>query len=126
MKFKFIFVLLMALVLTTNVAFATNTMTETWSFTIAKDTINPIIIERSPANAAVDVAPNAQIIARIRDAQTGINLSSITMKVNGTSVTFVANEDLETGDVVVTYTPTEDFVYGSTVNVELTFSDNAN
>lgn len=87
------------------------------------DNIAPTISNQSPLSAATSVSASTNISFRLTDSDTGINTSTITLSVNGTSVTPTLTAVSAPNTYDVTYDPASDFSAGSTVTVAVTAND---
>ena len=85
------------------------------------DTTPPAISGFSPAQNAVGVPVNSNIVVHVTDSGKGVNQSSITMTVNGQQV----NPGITgtASDYTVSYDPPSDFGYNSVVTVTINASD---
>ena len=116
------FITALAILLFASNALAANVMTPaTYSFTIVKDTTAPVITDQQPAPGASNVDPIATITFHVKDAELGVNQSSIVLKVNNTVVPTVVTGTKY--DYTVSYVPVTPFTYGQTVNVSISASD---
>ncbi len=100
-----------------------NVMSEVaYSFkTTAGDTAPPTVTGQSPAPSAQNVAVTSKVVLHVADSGDGVNVGSISMKVNGVRAT-----PLITGppsDYTVTYTPASPFPYGASVTVTVNAQD---
>jgi regulation of enolase protein 1 (concanavalin A-like superfamily) len=85
------------------------------------DTQKPEISSQSPAPGSTNIHPATAINLRLRDQGTGINLSSISMRVNGELVAHAITGDYH--DALIAYTPPAKFGYGDTVTVRVEACD---
>jgi hypothetical protein len=102
-----------------------NHLSTSWSFTCVDpgtpDTTPPYAEQESPAANATGVARNTVIRFHLRDAQSGVDASSIVLRVGGTQVTPVTSGTAQ--DLTVTYDPPVDFGAAASVAVSVTASD---
>jgi len=94
---------------------------DTWKFTI--DTEKPYTAEHSPADSATDVPVNSSIVVHIRDGSSGVDTSSISMKVNQMEVQPIITGSLQ--NITLTYAPRDSFYYDSRVTVIVAAKDRA-
>ncbi len=85
------------------------------------DTTPPFTSGHSPAKGATGVPINTNIIIHVQDALSGVEGSTIVMKVNGSQV-FPASSGT-VADLTLTYDPTNNFGYQQTVTVSLDAED---
>lgn len=87
------------------------------------DVTPPVVSQRDPANGATNVARNAGIFFVITDNRSGVNFSSVSVRVNGalepTSATAMAS------GFAIQVDPSADLPANSTVTVQVSASDNA-
>ena len=93
----------------------------TWSFTTEVDTTAPTVDTLYPADEAVDVSIDTTISCHVKDAETGVDESSIVMTVNGVEVDVVVTGDPD--DLTVTYTPAVSLEYETEYTVTIDASD---
>ncbi|MHA1789269.1 MAG: hypothetical protein ACTSXT_08580, partial [Candidatus Helarchaeota archaeon] len=97
---------------------AGNTMSAyTWSFTV--DLSPPSASNPSPANNSYTSDSTPTITVDLADSLSGVNASSITLTVEGNTVSYSWDGS------TVSYTPTTPFNDGQIINVDLDASDNA-
>jgi hypothetical protein len=87
------------------------------------DVTAPAISQRDPANGATNVARNAGIFFVITDDRSGVNFSSIVVRVNG--VQEPAQAAPMTSGYAVQVDPASDLPANSTITVQVTASDKA-
>jgi len=87
------------------------------------DTIPPYTSNHSPINNGHDLPVNTNITLHVKDDDSGVNLSSIGIQVNGMTVIPVITGD--SLDCILTYDPPVDFNYGETVTVSIDAADHA-
>ncbi|MFH2137590.1 MAG: hypothetical protein ABII88_03665 [Candidatus Omnitrophota bacterium] len=88
------------------------------------DTAAPYTSGHSPAQNAVGVAKNTDIVVHLKDDGLGVDVDSIIMKVEGVTVSPVITGTPD--DYTLTYTPPVEFDNGQVVNVSVEASDLAN
>jgi len=88
---------------------------------IAVDTTSPLCAEYNPADEATDVPVYNDIVIHITDSGSGVDQSSIVMKVN--TVTVVPVITGTEADYTVTYNPATDFGYVEQVDVTIDATD---
>ena len=104
--------------------FAANQMpTDSYSFQItdAPDTAPPYTLGHMPANGAVNISRDSNIVVRIKDDDTGVDIGSIVMRVNGQAVVPVITGT--PSEYTLTYDPAQDFMYGQEVFVTIDAND---
>ena len=107
------------------VGFCANVMTtDSYSFTVIADTSAPYTDGHLPASSATNIALGSNIVVHVKDDETGVDVNTIVMIVNGVTVT----PDItgNSGDYTLTYDPASDFQHGQTVYVTVDASDLAN
>jgi len=90
-------------------------------FTI--DASEPYTTGHNPSKNAQDVPRNTNIVVHVLDAVSGVDQSSIIMKVKGIQVTPTITGT--SADFTLTYDPPNDFGYMETINVSIDAQDNA-
>jgi hypothetical protein len=85
------------------------------------DTTPPYPTNRNPAPGATGVAVNTLITLQVRDAGAGVDQSTITMMVDGSTVT--PSISGTSAAYTLSYNPPVDFAYDQTVSVEVDASD---
>jgi len=85
------------------------------------DTTPPYTAGHDPAPNATDVPPDTNIVVHVKDDGTGVNQSTIVMKVEGTEVAPTITGDKY--DYTLTYDPPTDFDYGQVVDVTVDAKD---
>jgi hypothetical protein len=103
-----------------------NIMTqESYSFTIqsepAPDNTPPYTSDHNPAKNSTSASPNINIVVHVRDSGTGVDQSSIQMRVEGSLVSPTITGT--SSDYTVTYNPPTDFSYEQVVNVTINAQD---
>lgn len=105
-----------------NICFAANQMpTVSYYFTIIPDNESPYVVNLSPGINATNVAQNTTVAGDVLDDDSGVDMESIDMKINGIIVT-TEKTAINKGYRVV-YTPVSNFLKGSLVNVSLDAKD---
>jgi len=87
------------------------------------DVAAPTITQRSPAAGATNVALNAVVSCTVVDDKTGVEQSSVQLRINGQLVTPTVTA--VTGGFSVTFRPSSPLAPNSTVQVQLTAADKA-
>ncbi|MCM8814070.1 MAG: fibronectin type III domain-containing protein, partial [Candidatus Omnitrophica bacterium] len=85
------------------------------------DTTPPYTAGHSPSKGATEVLPGVILVVHVKDDESGVDINSIIMKVNGIVV-----KPTITGtpaDYTLTYDPSMEFDYGQTVTVTIEASD---
>lgn len=122
---KFIVAFIALLLICVAPAMAANVMdTYTWTFTIIADTIPPRVISVSPENGAVNIPVLAPITVVLEDTETGIDTTSIVMKINDV-VASPLDAVVNGKQVTVKYQPVVPFEYGKPVAVSIQVKDKA-
>ena len=93
------------------------------SITLISDNISPILKELSPAKNAIDVKPDTRVTLHIRDDGSGVDKTSIVMKINGQKV--IPNSSGSVSDYFLEYIPSSPFPLGQKVVVDVTCQDMA-
>jgi len=88
---------------------------------IAADTVAPLCAQYNPADEATEVSASADIAIHITDGGSGVDQSSIVMKVDDTAVTPIITGTEE--DYTITYNPPADFGYLEQVDVTIDAAD---
>jgi len=88
---------------------------------ISEDETPPYTSGHEPAKGAVNVPVDTNITVHVLDAESGVNLSTIVMTVEGVVVTPVITGT--PADYTVTYDPPVNFGYGQVVDVTVDASD---
>ena len=104
------------------VGFCANAMTtDSYSFSVIADTTAPYTDGHVPASSAASIALGTNIVVHVKDDETGVDVNTIVMVVNGVTVT----PDITgtTADYTLTYDPSSDFQHGQTVYVTVDASD---
>lgn len=83
----------------------------------------PILYDETPEDGAVFVDQDSNISVKVLDTGTGIDPNSVSMTVEGASVTPVVTGQLYNAEI--TYNPPSDFAADQEVNVSVTICDNA-
>jgi len=88
---------------------------------LATDTDPPVTSSHSPAKGATGVAVSSNIIAHIKDVDSGVDQATIVMTVEGSTVTPTITGTA--ADYTLTYNPPSDFSSSQVVNVTLDADD---
>lgn len=105
--------------------FAANTMDEHYSFTIMEDTLKPYIIYRYPNPGERNIPLRSDIIIKLKDDESGIDVSTIKMRVNNKDVE-PRIEYEENGEVIVVrYSTPVPYKYNEVIYVDIFAQDNA-
>lgn len=96
-----------------------------YTFNIIEDYKKPKLIEVYPPNKSSNNLKNTNIYCILLDQETGIDISSIELYVEGVFVIPVI-EEIGDGKVKVSYTNLNGYFYNSTVSVGIKFKDNNN
>jgi hypothetical protein len=94
--------------------------------TVANDTVAPIASLVSPPNQSTDNPLSSNVVLRIQDASTGVNLQSLEVTVNSIKYTLNSSELSYTGtpnDYQVTINPAVDFPAGQLIEVKVSVRD---
>jgi|GEM_PF-6788732 len=86
-----------------------------------EDGTPPYTADHNPVKYATDVLLDANIIVHVKDDTSGVDQSSIMMKVDGNTVSPAITGT--SSDYTVTYNPPTDFNYNKTVTVSIDASD---
>ncbi len=87
------------------------------------DTTPPVISGFSPPDGIIDVVTTAQVSCEVTDADSGIDLHSVRMRVDGWDVPF--SSYVFSGGYVITHQPDKPFTYDSWHTIEVTVKDKA-
>ena len=87
------------------------------------DTAPPYTSGHSPAKGATFAPVDTNIVVHVKDDDSGVDQSSIALRVESVDVTGQAVITGGTGDYTVTYDPATDFGYGQLVSVTVDASD---
>lgn len=90
------------------------------------DTTAPSLISNSPADNATGIAVDTNITLRLVDYNSGLNLNSFNLNVNGTNLPFNDSRISRVGsdyDTTFIYDPSTDFSQGENVTVTVNVSD---
>ncbi|MDI6780669.1 MAG: Ig-like domain-containing protein [bacterium] len=98
-----------------------NTFQGSYSFTIINDTQSPYTLYHYPAKNAVNVSVGSMVILHVLDDVSGVDTSSIVMKVKGVIVTPVITGSNK--DYTVVCSPAGGFKYGEQASVSITARD---
>ena len=124
-KIKFFVVLVGVIILPMIFAalgFCANAMTtDSYSFSVIADTTAPYTDGHTPAASATSIALGTNIVVHVKDDETGVDVNSIVMKVNGVTVTPTITGT--SADYTLTYDPSSDFAHGQTVYVTVDAQD---
>jgi hypothetical protein len=100
---------------------------EEWSEQSQADATDPQIDQFNPADGATDISVATDISCRVRDSDSGVDQSSVTMTVEGEDVTadidFKALDDKGVASLEVTYTPPADLAWETEINVHVEAAD---
>jgi len=88
-----------------------------------KDLSPPYVTLVQPADGSTDVAPGCLILFHVRDDLSGVDSSSISLKVNGATVNRKLTGNVH--DYKVEYQPPQPFEYGQRVLLEIDAQDQA-
>jgi hypothetical protein len=94
---------------------------QTATFHSESDTAAPYIFAPSPAQGATGVSPDTTISVNVKDALSGVNQGTITMKVNGLTVTPTITG--EKSNYMLYYDPVVSYPDGQIVTVEVGAKD---
>jgi len=92
-----------------------------YSFTTEPDTVSPYITQRDPAPGQTGVAVDASIRLHVMDDNIGVDISTITMTVDGVSVRPAISGT--PSDYTLSYNPATEFGYCRVVTVQVGASD---
>ncbi|MCG2712474.1 MAG: Ig-like domain-containing protein [Candidatus Omnitrophica bacterium] len=121
-KLSIIGVFIILTVIFTAVGFCANAMaTDSYSFTVITDTTAPYTDGHVPASSATNITLGSNIVVHVKDDETGVDVNTIVMKVNGVTVSPVITGTA--ADYTLTYDPSSDFQHGQTVYVTVDASD---
>ena len=98
-----------------------NTFQGSYSFTIIKDIHPPYTLYHYPAKNAVNVSPGSMVMLHVLDDVSGVDISSIVMKVKGVVVSPVITGSNK--DYTVVCSPAGGFKYGEQASVSITAKD---
>jgi len=119
---KKIIIFVIAIVLSLySICYSANAMEpEVYSFTIV-DPIPCRITDLYPAKGAVNVSREVTISFHVKDDESGVDINSIKLIINGQLVvpTITGNKN----DYLVVYTPSVPFNYGQTVSIVIEADD---
>jgi len=101
--------------------------TASFSFTTLPDNVGTVIDQLNPANGATDVLIDANLSFRVQDAISGVDKSTVELRIDGNPVTLKAAnfQQLSPTSVLVTYNPPKDFDYGKQVTLRASAQDKA-
>ena len=91
------------------------------STVLSTDTAPPYTVNHDPVPGATGVSVDTLITLEIRDEGVGVDLSTISVWVNGSRVDPSVSGD--SAAYILSYDPTEDFAYEQSVSVEVEASD---
>ncbi|MHB8994265.1 MAG: glycoside hydrolase family 78 protein [Armatimonadota bacterium] len=94
-----------------------------WTFSVVTDNDSPTIEAQTPAPDATSVPVSTTIGWHLRDAKSGINTSTIKMKLNGVDVSGDLSTSGQPSDIAVLYDPPTDLSYNLTHTVEVNAED---
>jgi photosystem II stability/assembly factor-like uncharacterized protein len=87
------------------------------------DVAKPFTSNHNPAKGATGVPLNSNIVVHVQDVTSGVNRSSIVMKVNGNNVSPAITG--AASNYILTYDPPADFGFQQTVTVSIDAADSA-
>ena len=115
-------VLIILPILFAAVGFCANAMTtDSYSFSVITDTTAPYTDGHVPASSASSIALGTNIVVHVKDDETGVDVNTIVMVVNGVTVT--PDVTGTAADYTLTYDPSSDFEHGQTVYVTVDAQD---
>ena len=93
------------------------------TITIAEgeDSTPPDTYGHNPGKSATDVPVNTNVVVHVRDGGDGVDQSTIVLRVNGETVSPQISGNFS--DYTLTYDPSNDFPYGTTINVAVDAQD---
>ena len=94
-----------------------------WSIPAGEDSIPPYVTSWSPSDGSVGVPRETDIYCEVHDDDSGVDMGSISLDVNGFGVTLLAEIDSIHGGFSVSYDPPLDFGFESEVMVILSAND---
>jgi hypothetical protein len=100
---------------------AGNYLNEIYSFTINNDIEPPYTLYHYPDKNATNVAVNSLIMFHLLDDISGVDISSIVIKVNNKIISPVITGHKK--DYTIVYNPQKNFRYGEKINVSIIASD---
>ena len=104
------------------VGFCANAMTtDSYSFSVIADTTAPYTEGHAPASSASSIALGTNIVVHVKDDETGVDVNTIVMVVNGVTVSPAITGTA--ADYTLTYDPSSDFEHGQTVYVTVDAQD---
>ena len=105
-----------------DLAWVPNAMeTEVYTIRMATDTIPPYTTDHNPAGGAVNIPADGDIIVHVRDNLAGVDLSSLTMEVEGEEVTpEVSGTESDYG---LTHHPSQPLACNDTIDVVIRARD---
>lgn len=117
---KFV-ILLFWLLCSSSTSYAANYCSDEWSFTIVFDDKPPVITNRVPAPDAIGITRVPEIIIQVADYETGIDINSIELLINGIKVT--PQIEGAKNEYTVKYVPIEPFYWGQRIIVNFKCND---
>lgn len=99
------------------------TISTYYTFDIVSDVKKPIIETVYPPHHSIDNLPMTEVYAIIKDLETGVNLSSIQMFIEGRLVSHIT-EVVDNYTVKVSYQTLEPYVYESSIATSIYVEDN--
>ena len=110
-----------------------NALNDSWSFSIKTDDEPPQISGRFPQPAATGQPRTANIVFTAADADSGIDITSVDVTVNGISAVqngsgttgYVFSYTATNGGFICTVNPETDFTYEQAITVTAAFRDNS-
>ena len=105
----------------------TNTASAAWSFKMVTDTVNPVVERQDPEDEATGVAVSLPITFHLTDDNSGVNVGTLVVTLNGTDITadVTTNEVNGTRDIGCSYTAPDGLQYNTTYTVVVSVSDHA-
>jgi len=94
-----------------------------WSIPTGEDSIPPFVTSWSPSDGSVGVLRETDIYCEVHDDDSGVDIGSISLDVNGIGVTWLAEIDSIAGGFSVSYNPPLDFGFEAEVTVILSAND---
>jgi hypothetical protein len=93
------------------------------SYTLVDDTVDPTLASYSPASGAEDVAVSQNVAFSISDVGCGVDLSELTVQVDGTTYTRSVSPTFgysgNSSQYNITVNPSQNFSFDDTINVSI-------